>query len=111
MLQIVHDASGHTTVSDLTLVDVNTPEAVEALLARAMEKRSVGCTAMNEESSRSHAVFTLRIEGTNASSQLKVTWWQIELVCRAMLCLLYVEHSLPILHVFPAARCNVTALS
>jgi kinesin family protein C1 len=59
-------------VSDLTLLDVNTPADVEALLARAMEKRSVGCTALNEQSSRSHAVFTLRIEGTNTSSQLKV---------------------------------------
>jgi hypothetical protein len=37
-----------------------------------MEKRSIGCTAMNEQSSRSHMVFTLRIDGTNASSQLKV---------------------------------------
>lgn len=48
-----------------------TPQ-VEALLSRAMEKRSVGCTALNEQSSRSHMVFTLRIDGTNASSQLKV---------------------------------------
>jgi hypothetical protein len=45
---------------------------VDALLARAMEKRSVGCTQMNEQSSRSHMVFTLRIDGVNASSQLKV---------------------------------------
>jgi kinesin family protein C1 len=69
---VVHDANGNTAVSDLTLVDVNTPEAVAALLGRAMEKRSVGCTAMNEQSSRSHMVFTLRIDGANASSQLKV---------------------------------------
>jgi hypothetical protein len=45
---------------------------VEELLSRAMEKRSVGCTQLNEQSSRSHAVFTLRIEGTNDSSKLKV---------------------------------------
>jgi kinesin family protein C1 len=45
---------------------------VEDLLSRAMEKRSVGCTQLNEQSSRSHAVFTLRIEGTNDSSKLKV---------------------------------------
>ena len=44
---------------------------VEALLDRAMEKRSVGCTQMNEQSSRSHMVFSLRIDGTNASSGLK----------------------------------------
>jgi kinesin family protein C1 len=69
---VVHDASGVTSVSDLTLVDVNGPDAVQSLLARAMEKRSVGCTAMNEQSSRSHMVFSLRIDGVNASSQLKV---------------------------------------
>ncbi len=45
---------------------------VEDLLSRAMEKRTVGCTALNEQSSRSHAVFTLRIEGVNDSSKLKV---------------------------------------
>jgi kinesin family protein C1 len=45
---------------------------VEDLLARAMEKRTVGCTQLNEQSSRSHAVFTLRIEGVNDSSKLKV---------------------------------------
>jgi hypothetical protein len=51
---VVHDAAGHTTVSDLTLVDVSKPEAVAALLAQAMDKRAVGCTALNEQSSRSH---------------------------------------------------------
>jgi hypothetical protein len=38
-----------------------------------MEKRTVGCTQLNEQSSRSHAVFTLRIEGVNDSSKLKVS--------------------------------------
>lgn len=37
-----------------------------------MEKRTVGCTQLNEQSSRSHAVFTLRLEGVNDSSKLKV---------------------------------------
>lgn len=131
MTQVVHDANGGTSVSDLTLIDVNTPQVrpgdpfggaqgharsvhlsaccrkdsaghhqsymravgppasrccslcsccclcpclqdVEELLARAMEKRTVGCTQLNEQSSRSHAVFTLRIEGINDSSKLKV---------------------------------------
>eukprot|EP00775_Hariotina_reticulata_P007822 gene7822-8019_t len=70
--KVVHDANGGTSVLDLTLVDVNTPEDVEDLLQRSMEKRSVGCTQLNEQSSRSHAVFTLRIEGANDSSKLKV---------------------------------------
>eukprot|EP00878_Enallax_costatus_P025202 GHUV01026936.1.p2 GENE.GHUV01026936.1~~GHUV01026936.1.p2 ORF type:complete len:115 (+),score=11.26 GHUV01026936.1:82-426(+) len=45
---------------------------VEDLLAASMEKRTVGCTQLNEQSSRSHAVFTLKIEGANDSSKLKV---------------------------------------
>ena len=41
---------------------------VDALLSDAMEKRTVGCTALNEHSSRSHMVFTLRIEGSNQAT-------------------------------------------
>jgi hypothetical protein len=33
-----------------------------------MDKRAVGCTALNEQSSRSHMVFTLRLDGTNAQT-------------------------------------------
>ena len=82
--KVAHDASGHTTVSDLTLVDVDSPDAVSSLLARAMERRSVGCTALNEQSSRSHAVFSLRIEGANASSQLKCEEFWLFVVCRVV---------------------------
>lgn len=41
---------------------------VEALLAQAMERRSVGSTQLNENSSRSHMVFTLRIDGQNSTT-------------------------------------------
>ncbi|EFJ44457.1 kinesin-like protein, partial [Volvox carteri f. nagariensis] len=71
--QVSHDTNGVTTVSDLTVVDVNKPEAVEQLLAQAMEKRSVGCTALNEQSSRSHMVFMMRIEGHNTITDAKVS--------------------------------------
>ena len=128
--QVIHDAAGATTVTDMTLVDVNRPEAVDTLLAQAMEKRcactahmrcstllccivgnmqptaqvslaplnavlsllptspfnvtdmsdvapcplhrSVGCTTLNEQSSRSHMVFALRIEGNNTNTGVKV---------------------------------------
>jgi hypothetical protein len=53
-----------------------------------MEKRTVGCTQLNEQSSRSHAVFTLRIEGVNDSSKLKVCACVCVCVCvcRARAC-------------------------
>ncbi|GFR50250.1 hypothetical protein Agub_g12436 [Astrephomene gubernaculifera] len=71
--QVSHDSNGVTTVSELTVVDINRPETVEQLLAQAMEKRSVGCTALNEQSSRSHMVFIMRIEGHNKTTDVKVS--------------------------------------
>jgi kinesin family protein C1 len=48
---------------------------VEALLGQAMERRSVAATQLNEHSSRSHMVFTLRIDGTNATTgALRCSW-------------------------------------
>ena len=64
-LNIHHDAQGVTTVDGLTLVDVTQPKKVESLLTKAKEKRAVGATTMNDHSSRSHMVFTLRIDGAN----------------------------------------------
>ena len=61
-----------TLLSSVWLLCCCASQDVEDLLARAMEKRTVGCTQLNEQSSRSHAVFTLRIEGVNDSSKLKV---------------------------------------
>jgi kinesin family protein C1 len=73
-LKVTHDAStGATHVSDLTLLDVQTPEDVEALLRRAMERRAVGCTQLNAQSSRSHAVFSLRIDGKCARQRLRAS--------------------------------------
>ncbi|EAY79261.1 hypothetical protein OsI_34377 [Oryza sativa Indica Group] len=70
---IKHDAYGNTHVSDLTIIDVSSINEVSSLLKRAAWSRSVGRTQMNEESSRSHCVFTLRIfavhEGTNQQVQ------------------------------------------
>jgi len=54
-----------TSVSYLEWVDVNNEEKVSSLLQRAMNQRSVGATASNEQSSRSHMVFMLTIEGYN----------------------------------------------
>ncbi|XP_050218100.1 kinesin-like protein KIN-14N isoform X2 [Mercurialis annua] len=69
---IKHDANGNTHVSDLTVVDVRSPKEVSYLLDQASKSRSVGKTQMNEQSSRSHFVFTLRISGTNESTDQQV---------------------------------------
>ncbi|KAL6781862.1 KIN14A2 [Auxenochlorella protothecoides x Auxenochlorella symbiontica] len=63
---ISHDAkTGATSVSFLEAVGVGSAEAAQSLLERATKQRAIGCTAMNEHSSRSHMVFMLSITGNN----------------------------------------------
>ncbi|CAA0827552.1 Kinesin-2 [Striga hermonthica] len=64
---IKHEANGNTHVSDLTVVNVRSSKEVSYLLERAARSsfRLVGKTQMNEQSSRSHFVFSLRIMGFN----------------------------------------------
>ncbi|KAG8637066.1 kinesin-like protein KIN-14N isoform X2 [Manihot esculenta] len=69
---IKHDANGNTHVSDLSIVDVRSTREVAFLLDQAANSRSVGKTQMNEQSSRSHFVFTLRISGVNESTDQQV---------------------------------------
>uniref|UniRef100_A0A7C9E402 Kinesin-like protein n=1 Tax=Opuntia streptacantha TaxID=393608 RepID=A0A7C9E402_OPUST len=69
---IKHDAQGNTYVSDLTIVDVCSTKEVSYLLDKAAQSRSVGKTLVNEQSSRSHFVFTLRISGVNESTEQQV---------------------------------------
>ncbi|KAK6154392.1 hypothetical protein DH2020_008640 [Rehmannia glutinosa] len=69
---IKHDGNGNTHVSDLTVMDVRSSKEVSYLLERAAQSRSVGKTQMNEQSSRSHFVFTLRIVGVNESTDQQV---------------------------------------
>ncbi|KAE9597118.1 hypothetical protein Lal_00007325 [Lupinus albus] len=69
---IKHDANGNTFVSDLTIVDVCSVNEISSLLQKASQSRSVGRTQMNEQSSRSHFVFTLRICGINENTGQQV---------------------------------------
>ncbi|ESW20290.1 hypothetical protein PHAVU_006G196400 [Phaseolus vulgaris] len=69
---IKHDVNGNTHVSDLTIVDVCSANEISSLLQQAAQSRSVGRTHMNEQSSRSHFVFTLRICGFNENTEQQV---------------------------------------
>ncbi|KAF9900006.1 kinesin-like nuclear fusion protein [Linnemannia zychae] len=64
--EIRHGANGKTTITDITTVVLTSAEKVTALLKKAAHNRSVGSTQMNERSSRSHCVFTLRLQGKNS---------------------------------------------
>lgn len=68
----IRHANGKTTVTDLLVMSVQSPEEVMSLLARAAHNRAVAETNCNERSSRSHSVFTLRITGENSITTEKV---------------------------------------
>lgn len=60
-LTIREDSKGQISVVGLSHFEVDSPERCYLLLKAGAEKRTVGATKMNIESSRSHAVFTLSI--------------------------------------------------
>ncbi|KAF8649403.1 hypothetical protein AX16_005844 [Volvariella volvacea WC 439] len=64
--EIKHDPkTGSTRVTDVNVVPLHSPSQVRSLLALAQSRRSVASTLVNERSSRSHSVFTLRISGVH----------------------------------------------
>ncbi|PCH36271.1 kinesin-domain-containing protein [Wolfiporia cocos MD-104 SS10] len=64
--EIKHDSkTGRTTVTDVNVVPLASAAQVRTLLSLAQSRRTVAATLMNERSSRSHSVFTLRIRGEN----------------------------------------------
>ena len=66
-LEIRHDMQkGKTTITDVTVVELDSPNKVESMLRDASANRSVAATNANERSSRSHSVFILRLVGENS---------------------------------------------
>lgn len=67
--EIRHDMQKcKTTITDITTVDLDTPDTVESILRRATANRSVAATKANERSSRSHSVFILKLIGENSTT-------------------------------------------
>jgi kinesin family protein C1 len=66
--EIRHDKHGNTTVTNVAAVPVADLAAVNAVLTAAAAARSTGATNSNAVSSRSHAVFTLRISAEHAGT-------------------------------------------
>lgn len=64
-LQIIHEGT-RTTITDVTSVELESPDTVNALLRRAGSNRSVAATKANSRSSRSHSVFILKLTGENS---------------------------------------------
>ncbi|KAL6716943.1 kinesin-like nuclear fusion protein [Lecanora helva] len=65
--EIKHDtAKGKTTITDITTVQLDSPDKVQSILSKASNNRSVASTKANERSSRSHSVFILKLTGENS---------------------------------------------
>jgi kinesin family protein C1 len=64
---IKKDLQGNVFVSDveMTVVDPNNTEQIDSIMEHAARHRSVGQTAMNDRSSRSHSVFTLHLRASH----------------------------------------------
>ncbi|UZJ54829.1 hypothetical protein CBS101457_004149 [Exobasidium rhododendri] len=65
--EIKHE-KGRTTVTDATTVPLHSPAQVLTLLVKATARRQTASTLMNERSSRSHSIFTVRVRGRNATT-------------------------------------------
>ena len=55
-----------TTVTDATIVELDSPDRVNDILDQASRNRRVAATAANSRSSRSHSVFILKLTGENS---------------------------------------------
>ena len=63
--EIRHENHQETQITGVKVVTVTTPYQLEELLVTAMKNRTTARTRLNERSSRSHSIFTLKIEGEN----------------------------------------------
>lgn len=72
-LKLALGGNGAPEVKGLTWDPVATEEDVEGLMARAAQARSVSSTSMNEQSSRSHSVFSLRLRGVHREHGVALT--------------------------------------
>jgi len=64
-LSVRHDRTGNPHVSHLSEHEVKDAEQVKAFLDRGMAQRNVAANAMHIESSRSHLIFTIRVNSVN----------------------------------------------
>lgn len=56
------ESQGSVSVKDLTMVTVKTAQDMDKYMTLGQSNRSVGATAMNAQSSRSHCIFTVYVE-------------------------------------------------
>jgi len=68
-LEIKRDTKGWVSVLNATLRDCGSLEELTACLAEGAARRKTAHTLMNADSSRSHALFSVQLEATDAQTQ------------------------------------------
>ena len=61
----IRHLNGNTVLSNVEQIDITSIENVEEILAKAMKFRATNATKENQNSSRSHSVFTIFLKGFN----------------------------------------------
>eukprot|EP00276_Gloeochaete_wittrockiana_P008853 CAMPEP_0184658688 /NCGR_PEP_ID=MMETSP0308-20130426/26510_1 /TAXON_ID=38269 /ORGANISM="Gloeochaete witrockiana, Strain SAG 46.84" /LENGTH=870 /DNA_ID=CAMNT_0027097865 /DNA_START=48 /DNA_END=2660 /DNA_ORIENTATION=+ len=69
----VRSGPSGTYIPDLTMVPVKSDEEVGKVMEMGSRNRKVGATAMNTDSSRSHLVLTVYVEGVNKATGIRST--------------------------------------
>eukprot|EP00049_Salpingoeca_infusionum_P005518 m.93047 g.93047 ORF g.93047 m.93047 type:complete len:957 (+) comp12995_c1_seq1:4147-7017(+) len=69
----VHSGPQGTYVGDLLEVEVSSQREIEEIMMKGDKNRSVACTKMNTDSSRSHLLFQIKVSGFNKISHTTTT--------------------------------------
>lgn len=65
--EIKHDDSvNKTTVTNITTIEITSPNQAHEILTMANKKRSTAATKSNDHSSRSHSIFIIELQGDNS---------------------------------------------
>lgn len=67
----IRHAQGATTVTNITTVELDCSATVHRLLGQVNRNKSVGSTSANNQSSRSHTIFRILIDGNNGQHQCR----------------------------------------
>ncbi|XP_042318660.1 kinesin-like protein KIF20A [Sceloporus undulatus] len=61
ILRICEDQGGNSYVKDLKWINIKSPDEACKILKIGNKNRSLACTRMNQQSSRSHSIFSIRL--------------------------------------------------
>ncbi|KAM3184999.1 hypothetical protein ACTXT7_007247 [Hymenolepis weldensis] len=86
-LSLYEDANKNTYVNGVTEIEVKTPNEALQAYYRGQQRRRVGSTILNNESSRSHGIFSLRIVRTGYDQTYDEVIMDKNLLSMSQLCL------------------------